>query len=248
MATGAILFIGSYALCLFLLAYTTRPRKICIDTPKKALFSWSRKTNMNNSDFKFLDLATKHEGGAILNVYEDNLIKLTIKPSFVYASFTLENKTEDDIKIIWNDLYVSYSTMYGGKALHSSVIGKSKKDKQSAETIKAGGRMVDFIKPYMKHYSHTTPIDIYMDTDRCEQIIIPLVHKRKRITYCFVIKSRHAYHNDRKYVIYLRKKEEELMRLRTENIDSLEILKNGLLTKPFPTTKFGYPKVDNNIL
>lgn len=215
MVTGAILFIGSYALLLLLLAYIARSGEICIDSPLKALFSWPGKAHKN--DFRILDLTTIHEGETILNVHEDNLIKLTIKPSFVYASFTLENKTEDDIKIIWNDMFVSYSTIYGGKALHSSAIVKNKKQKQTAETIKAGGRMVDFIRPFLKNYSHTTPIDTLMDTDRCEQIIIPLVHKRERITYCFVIKSRHAFHNDRKYVLYLRKKEEKFRKLALEN-------------------------------
>lgn len=216
MVTGAILFIGSYALLLLLLAYLARSREICFDNPLKALFSWPGKAHKN--DFRILYFAAKHEGGTILNVYEDNLIKLTIKPSFVYASFTLENKTEDDIKIIWNDMFVSYSTIYGGKALHSSAIGKNKKQKQTAETIKAGGRMVDFIRPFLKNYSHTTPIDTLMDTDNYEQIIIPLVHKRKRITYCFVIESRHVFHNDKKYVLYLRKKEEKLKKLALENL------------------------------
>lgn len=233
MVTGAILFIGSYALSLLLLAYIARSREICIDNPLKALFSWPGKAHKN--DFRIFDLATIHEGETILNVHEDNLIKLTIKPSFVYASFTLENKTEDAIKIVWDDLYVSYSTMVGGKALHSSAIGKSKKQKQTAETIKAGERMVDFIRPFLKNYSHTTPIDTLMDTDSCEQIIIPLVHKRKRITYCLIIKSRHAFHNDRKYVLYLRKKEEKLRKLALENLHLYDNPKNWI-----NQTRFSY--------
>ena len=68
-------------------------------------------------------------------------------------------------------MFVSYSTIYGGKALHSSAIGKNKKQKQTAETIKAGGRMVDFIRPFLKNYSHTTPIDTSMDTDSSDDLV-----------------------------------------------------------------------------
>mgnify|MGYP006391575403 CR=1 FL=1 len=81
MVTGATLFIGSYALLLLLLASISRSREICIDNPLKALFSWSGKANKN--DFRILDLTTIHEGEIILNVHEDDLIKLTIKPAFV---------------------------------------------------------------------------------------------------------------------------------------------------------------------
>ena len=218
MVNEALLFIGSYALYLLILAYVARRGEICIYNPFKPLFSWLWKPDKNDLYFGILDFKTIHEGDTILNVYEDDLIKLTIKPSFVYASFTLENKTKKDIKFLWNDLFVSYYGTYKGKVLHSSVIGKNKKKKQPAEIIKAGGRMVDFIKPYIKHYSHTTPIERYMDTNDCELIRIPLDQKRKRITYQFIINSSHAFHNDRKYVVYLRKKEEKLRKLALENL------------------------------
>ena len=63
MVTGAILFIGSYALSLLLLAYIARSREIYIDNPFKALFSWPGKAHKN--DFRIFDLATIHEGETI---------------------------------------------------------------------------------------------------------------------------------------------------------------------------------------
>ena len=99
-----------------------------------------------NSTEKYGDFTTEvNEDGGI--VYEDSLIKCAWLVGASRFSFTLENKTNNSIKIIWDECAYINENGATGRIMHSGVKYTDKNASQPPSVVVRGARIDEIMLP-----------------------------------------------------------------------------------------------------
>jgi len=79
--------------------------------------------------------------------YEDNKISVTWIPRGDSFRFTLENKSDSSIKIVWDDCVFVDENGINHKTIHSGIKFIDRNNSQPPSTIIKGGKIIDEISP-----------------------------------------------------------------------------------------------------
>ena len=80
-------------------------------------------------------------------VYEDNLLKILFFPTARQISFSIKNKTDHSIKIIWDEAAYIDEDNSSHRVMHSGVKFMSRDQPQAPSVVVAGGTLEDMVYP-----------------------------------------------------------------------------------------------------
>jgi len=131
-----------------------------------------------NEQFREQTVSTTEEYGYTY-MFEDEMIKILWLPLPTELRFLLENKTNDSIKIIWNEASYVCEKGESHRVLHTDVKVIDRFDLQVASVVEQKGVLEDFVYPadYVS-YSHDSWAERpYMGAGWTERSLLP--HSQK---------------------------------------------------------------------
>ncbi len=93
------------------------------------------------------DITTFEEKGSDRSFYEDGLVRIVWIPTASEVSFELTNKTEQPLKIIWEEAAFIDDSGESHRVVHSGVDYESVKDPQPSTVINEKGSYADAVFP-----------------------------------------------------------------------------------------------------
>ena len=104
----------------------------------------SQNNNQSKGDSKIVNL---EDNGVTKYSYEDSLISITWLPLSTQLSFSLNNKTDHSIKIIWDEAVFVDIDGSSGRVIHSGVRYIDRNSSQPATIVVKNGKIDDMVVP-----------------------------------------------------------------------------------------------------